>query len=434
LGLRITNPEEMLSIILLFFTKTTFSEKVLNYDWLQTIGPFNNSISTVSFDLTTDSLGNSFTTGITSTSIYNQAKTLNDYFLSGFDTNGKLICGVQDGAVPVNGWTPLSWSYTIIQDSQGYLFISGTVVGKLNGQNMTGDWDYFLMKYDKSCKLIWTRQYGEIGTQMVGKKLTIDSQDNLFLTGAYSKTNSLSQYGYFVAKLSNKNGDVIWKSTVTVTAVGPVIYFDAQGITLDSNGNIYTTGGTNQGGANQIGSTDYFLTKLDSTGKLVWSLQVGVTNLSTWGQAIATDSSNNLYITGSTQGSLSNQTPRGFNDYFLAKYNSNGQLQWSKQNGVVGGNAAGENLLIDSQNNIYLQGQTDSSLITQVPFVLRQDYFIAVYNTTGGVLSLKEDGDSYIELYPHGIGRDGKGNIYSAGKYADWNPLHQGTCGFVSKN
>ena len=48
---------------------------------------------------------------------------------------------------------------------------------------------------------------------------------------------------------------------------------------------------------------------------------------------VTTDSSDNIYVTGYTEGGLDGNTSLGKKDIFLAKYNSSGTKQWTKQLG-----------------------------------------------------------------------------------------------------
>ena len=100
------------------------------------------------------------------------------------------------------------------------------------------------------------------------------------------------------------------------------------GITSDSSGNIFVTGQTWGGldGNTNSGGTDIFLVKYNSTGTKQWTKQLG-TSISEWGQDVTSDSSGNIYVTGSTEGGLDGNINSGSYDIFLVKYNSSGTKQ-----------------------------------------------------------------------------------------------------------
>ena len=103
------------------------------------------------------------------------------------------------------------------------------------------------------------------------------------------------------------------------------------GVTVSSD-NIYVTGWTYGGldGSTNLKSNDLFLVKYNSSGVKQWVKQLG-TDSDEEGFSITSDSSNNLYITGYTEGGLDNNTNSGGRDIFLVKYNSSGTKQWTEQ-------------------------------------------------------------------------------------------------------
>ena len=97
---------------------------------------------------------------------------------------------------------------------------------------------------------------------------------------------------------------------------------------MDSNDNIYVTGHTNGGldGNTNTGSGDLFLVKYNSSGVKQWTKQLG-TSSNERGEGVTVDSSDNIYVTGFTEGGLDGNTNSGAKDIFLVKYNSSGIKQ-----------------------------------------------------------------------------------------------------------
>jgi outer membrane protein OmpA-like peptidoglycan-associated protein len=138
-----------------------------------------------------------------------------------------------------------------------------------------------------------------------------------------------------VSKL-NSLGEFVWAKRF-----GDTGYDESYSVLVDSSGNVYTTGffeGTadfdpGAGTANLVsaGSSDVFVSKLDSTGAFVWANQLGGAG-NDWANAIALDSSGNVYTTGRFTGTAdfdpgagtANLVSAGNADVFVSKLNSAG--------------------------------------------------------------------------------------------------------------
>src|SRR5690606_35197694 len=111
-------------------------------------------------------------------------------------------------------------------------------------------------------------------------------------------------------------------------------------------------------------SYDVFLVKYNSSGTALWSIKAGG-NGSDQAYGICVDSDNNCYISGDYAsdliafgGSVSdlyNVSGLSTRDYFIAKYNSSGVVQWAKSAGGVS-NEFARNLIADDYGNIYAAG------------------------------------------------------------------------------
>jgi hypothetical protein len=129
---------------------------------------------------------------------------------------------------------------------------------------------------------------------------------------------------------------------------------------IDASGNLYVAGKTTGIVDNRnYGKNDGFLTKIDSSGNILWSRQFGTTEEEDI-QWCAIDKTGNVYLTGSTTGDLNGKNS-GKEDIFIAKYTSEGQIQWIKQFGTDSSDVA-RGIYSDNKGNIYVTGNTGDKL------------------------------------------------------------------------
>ena len=95
------------------------------------------------------------------------------------------------------------------------------------------------------------------------------------------------------------------------------------------------------------------MVKYNSSGTKQWTKQLG-TSSNDGANGVATDSSGNVYVTGSTYRSLDGNTSAGNADLFVVKYNSSGTKQWTKQLGSSSDDYAND-VVTDSSGNAYLK-------------------------------------------------------------------------------
>ena len=110
------------------------------------------------------------------------------------------------------------------------------------------------------------------------------------------------------------------------------------GIATDATGNIYITGNFGSSsitfGTVTLTSPGFFLTKYDANGNVLWAKSAGGSAYSNSGNAVATDASGNVFVTGSFPSSLSFGTTTLTNtdnpDIFIVKYDASGTVLWAR--------------------------------------------------------------------------------------------------------
>ena len=202
--------------------------------------------------------------------------------------------------------------------------MTGHTLGGLNGYLIGGS-DLFLIKFNSSGKRQWTKQLGTSDNDQ-GRGVTTDSSDNIYVSGnTWGGLGGKKHEGksdIFLIKF-NSSGTKKW-----IRQFGTSKIDWEYGVTTDSLDNIYVTGYTEGGldGNTSSGGKDIFLVKYNSKGTKKWTKQLGTSDNDS-GESVTTDSSDNIYVTGWTQGGLDGNTNSGYEDIILIKYNSS----WTKQ-------------------------------------------------------------------------------------------------------
>ncbi len=197
--------------------------------------------------------------------------------------------------------------------------------------------------------------------------------------GLFSKTNYSGHKKMFLVKY-DQGGDVIWLKTADET--GDNI---PKSIAVDNIGNIYLAGdfdgpfivfGDNSTdtlmNSDAISFTsDFFLAKYDTNGNILWARSSKPVNASWYKNAmsVCADNNGNSYISGSFIGIIIWGNDTIINDnadhVFLAKYDANGNDLWARE--LVGDSMSTMNSVIcDINGNVFVTGKFMSSTITFV--------------------------------------------------------------------
>jgi hypothetical protein len=124
---------------------------------------------------------------------------------------------------------------------------------------------------------------------------------------------------------------------------------------------------------------DAFVSKLDGDGNLLWSRQLGGAGHD-YGFAAATDNSGNVYVAGATNSALGESNAGGFHDPYVAKYDSDGDLIWIRQDGTMGADEA-YGIAIDDHGGLYISGNIEG-IVDSPPFHSGHT-FVTKYDVNG---------------------------------------------------
>lgn len=360
-----------------------------------------------------------------------------DVFVMKLDAaSGDLEWLKQLGAlsVPAGAASNDDWCNGFTVDSSGNSYCAGTTRGNL-GEANGGDTDAFVVKVDTGGNLDWITQLGA-STIVSGNdsqwlsscnSVAVDLSGNIYCAGDTNGPNDTDDDA-IVMKL-NPSGGVEW-----FKKLGDDFNAYCSGAAADSSGNVYCAGLTEGSwGELQGGGGDVFVTKLNSSGDVTWTRQLGY-SMNSEGYTIeedrcygtATDSQGNLYCAGSTRSALG-EANGGDDDAFIMKINPSGNVVWIKQLGAVTSvfeNALGtdscQGVAVDDLGNVYCAGLTYSDLGEYNGGGL--DAFVMKLNPSGNVEWIKQlgtasvpGGDTSGDEYCHGVAVDSSGYVYCAG-------------------
>ncbi len=281
----------------------------------------------------------------------------------------------------------------IAVDASGNSYTIGfTNYGVLGEQFYGGTSDMFVAKYDANGNQQWIKQIGT-NSYDYGTAVSIATDGNILITGqtrgslASTNLGEFGSYDTYVAKydtaanllwhvqlaegsgefaggdlIQSAAGDIYLAAGSTLyrlNAAGSVIWQQSVGsfgqhpLAIDADGNLLVTGSATGNLFDESkGDNDFFLAKYDVDGNQIWAKQFG-TAVVDQAYAVDTDSDANIYLTGYTYGDIAGQV--GMYDVIVRKYAPNGNYLWTKQLGSTS-HDYGTDLLIDASSNAYVTG------------------------------------------------------------------------------
>jgi hypothetical protein len=253
------------------------------------VGPVNQNHYAGSIAL--DGNGNVFVSGFSTGN-----GTSDDFVTLAYSTSGtRLWTNRYDG--PDSGSDQAN---AMAVDANGNVFVAGgTAAGGLT--------EFVAIKYSNSGVPLWTNRYRGGGSTYGGaSSVGLDAVGNVFLTGASTGSGT---YGDFLTLKYSNAGVPLWTNRYVSS------YDDAaSSLTLDPNGNVFVTGYFTDGSTLtfNVATVAY-----SNDGTWLWTdTYNGPANDDDSGNAIATDRSGNVFVTGYSRAT------NGYADIVLLKYST----------------------------------------------------------------------------------------------------------------
>ena len=345
-----------------------------------------------------------------------------------------------------------NWGNAIKKDPKGNVVIAGMFVRSVDfdpssqgvdSQSSPNNYGCYFAKYDS----LGNHLFAKTIRNAQGLGLAIDDSGYIYVGGHFYDTAdfdpgplkttlvSKGDHDFFVAKYT-ANGELKW-----VRGSGGSQGDEISGVALDKQGNVYVGGSIhgspvdfnerNPGSVTYYTSVrDGFIAKYDRNGNYVWSRQLKG-NDGDLCRNVVIDSTGNLYACGYSSsgldfGSGTSATANGFYDAFLAKYNTNGNLLWSK---LIGGPGfdMGFNMAIDKSGSILFGGSFTGSAVfdasnpngTINSSHSQEDAFISKFSSNGTFAWAKGFGSGAGIDLCNAVAVDDSMNVYIGGYFYD---------------
>ena len=317
------------------------------------------------------------------------------FALGSYDRAHELVIDPVLTLAQFMGGSSLDTAYAIGHDAHGFYYVAGITyssdfptAGAAAGQNPPGNADLFIAKIDPrldpSSQMIYAAFIGGSANDYFGG-MTVDAQGDVFLTG----TTLSGDFPTAQAAQSSLNGASdafammldVFETPIYSTYLGGSGSEAGNGITLDSKGRMWITGGTQSDDfpvvvgfqAGRTGSQDVFVAGIDPTqsgsSSLIYSTYMGG---SWWdvGRGIAAASDGTLWVAGAT---YSYDFPMAGNSYqpnyqsggdaFIAHIDPNAGGSAPAYSSFLGGNDLEEarSVVLDSKGRVVVSGYTLST-------------------------------------------------------------------------
>ena len=314
------------------------------------------------------------------------------------------------------GGTDVDYAYSIQQTNDGEFIIAGSTYsndGDVSGQK--GGIDYWVVKLDSTGNIQWQKCLGGTG---IDKAYSIQQTNDWgYIVAGSSGSNNGDVTGnhgfddYWVVKLDSI-GNIQWQKSL-----GGIHSEGANSIRQTNDGGYIVAGYTcsNDGdvSGNHGGFEDYWVVKLDSSGNIQWQKCYGGMNGDA-ASSIAQTADGGYIVGGSSDSNDSYVTGNhGGNDIWIIKINSAGSIKWEK---CLGG--SGQDFLYSLQltndNGYILVGFSKSIDGDVTGNHGYEDYWVVKLDSSGNIQWQKSLGGTNAD-YGYSIQQTNDGGYIVAG-------------------
>lgn len=289
----------------------------------------------------------------------------------------------------------------------GYLVLGFTqsIDGDVSTSKTSIQYDYWLLKFDKSDQLQWQKTLG--GTQDEKAYKIIRTNDAGFTIVGYSKSNNgdlSSNEGFedvWILKL-DATGTIVWKTNTgfsgsdqgyTIVQTSDGGYFVGAILDVTASGG---QGNARARNASRHAGGDYWALKLNASGTIEWRRYFGGANTDTCYDALETNDGY-ILVGSSDSNDVDIKGNKGTYDFWVVKIDKTGKLLWEKS---YGGSEIDEARAITKTNdgNFIIIGDTRSTDKDVSKNNGGADLWLIKIDTTGKLLWEKTIGGSSFDV------------------------------------
>jgi uncharacterized delta-60 repeat protein len=303
------------------------------------------------------------------------------------------------------GTTTTEQGRGVAADASGNVYLAAHTLGSFGTPTFRG-FDAVLTRYSPNGNRAWTQQIGT-GVDDFTSGVATDAAGNIYLSGSTYGRMDGPGFGNGDAFLSrlNSSGEVVW-----TRQIGTGSYDYSTGIAAAPTGHVVMSGTTFGSLARPNSSnSDAILVRYDPDGTLAWSRQIGTQSNDQAG-SVAIDAAGNSYLSGATFGSLGAPNAGGY-DAFLSRFDANGTLVWTRQIGTTFADKAYD-VTVDAAGNAYLCGETGESAFD--PGTGNIDAFLTRINADGSLAWTRQLGSAATDVGT-AVSVDASGQVYVSG-------------------
>ncbi len=331
----------------------------------------------------------------------------------------------------LDAWNTIPLAIT--DDGFGNTFFTGYQTMVVDGPTYIEKKFLVIAKFGQG-NLLWKKILGGLpeNNNSAGTGIVTNPAGNIYITGYFENALQLGRFqlqgiggrDIFLAKFTSDGLLVWWRKA------GGGGADEANGITLDAQGNIFLTGsisGTvNFGDITSSSSTsDFFLAKYDGNGTPLWVERADTENGWSKGRKIHTDNNGNISVLGEFDEDVmlentSLNANSEWNEHFIAKFTDGGNLLWTEQ---LWGSQPLQTVDIatDVSGNTFVTGSFYTNVVigssTLNTYNGYEAAFIAKFSAIGNVLYARQTGsqNSFVHYSSRSISTDADGNSYITG-------------------